>query len=98
MLYLSFAGSLYFANVMMSDRREGKMYVCNLQNTALRTFSQGGDQIIIPRPTSEVAEEEQETGSGDADDQPGTVAIATCACLGNLTRQMTQLCVTAVEF
>ena len=42
---------------MMKDMNAaGEVYVCNLNNKVLRTFSQGGDQIIRPQ---------EEPSSGD---------------------------------
>lgn len=76
-MYMSIVGSLYFANVMLSDKREGKMYVCNLHNKALRTFSQGGDQIINPRVS-----EDEEAGSGDGEDITGTCHTCGWTCMG----------------
>ena len=41
-------GNLYFANVKMSDARDGKRYVCIASNHIIRGLVQGDDQVIRP--------------------------------------------------
>jgi len=42
------AGNLHFANILLSDGRNGHSYICVANNVELRHIVQGDDQILDP--------------------------------------------------